>query len=802
LVLLVHTLSTVTLPAQPNSGPERIPISIYINKSMKGNVFASLEDPENPRVERTIIIKLLSELITGIAPKILFSEEAVTPPTISIDELRALGLEVDFDHNLLELSINIPPEQRKTAVIRLLNTPEISLDLAEKPSFFSAYVNGQTRGEYLVQWYDSGGTEVRMPLTFLLQPTVNISSWVTEGEFYFDTYPEYSASVHHIRLVKDFPEKVLRFTAGSLVFPPDGMYQPSVPLAGIGVLRDPEFSFNRKTPFSSRREILLMNPATVTVFINESPVNTFQLPPGRHVFGSFPFMSGLNTVKIEIREDGLPPRTVEYSVPFDSNLLIPGEMVYFAVLGTPQWEYGPPIASGFFRLGVLESLTFGTHLQAGIKRGIAGFEALWASPMGSIRSEAGISGGPEVPPDFGGGLQYRFTFLGKRAFPVVGLGVRYDGKTYLPPESGRQENSFGLQLTAVASRNFPGEIGANLGFGYQVGRGSQSDVLSTTLGLTKDFGNGFSLTLNLGATSRPGGVINWRGGITISSNPPREGKFFSLNHNIIEGSASADYQIHPSTPLGSPGYYFSASGLPYGDDGGGQVRGSVSYAHEKFNGLLSDTLYRGPGAAPLWANGFSWSGSSAVVFSDGQWSLSRPVQNGFAIVVPGESIADKSIRIFSGTGGETKTATQKSPAVLSDLQGYVPVQLRFDIPELPLEQEADRPLRTLAPGYKTGYLLRVNTSARMFGEGRLLDMKGKPLTLQGGDIYPLDGGTFDVQSFFTDEEGKFQFHNLKPGRYRLQLIIHEMARRDILIPENIEGLLYLGDMILPVLVKE
>jgi outer membrane usher protein len=799
---MVYSLSAAILPAQEKPSAEKIPIAVYIDKTFRGNIPALLEDEDNPGIDRKILISILEEILDDTVLKSLRSEGSDVPETVSPAELRSAGLEADYDSNLLELAVHIPPGLRKKEQISLTTAPGIPLGSAETPAFFSAYMNVQTRGEYFIQWFESGDTESRVPLSLLLQSVSNTAGWVAEGEIFFETYPAYQCTVNYGRLIKDFPENSLRLNAGSLMFPLESMYPAPAALSGIGILRDPSLTFSRRTPLTARREIFLMNPAAVTIIINDQPVRTFRLPPGRHVLGNFPFISGLNAVRIEIREEGLPPRAEEFSVPFDSSLQVHGDYTYFAGIGLPQWETGPPIASAFFRMGVLENLTLGTHLQTGLARGTAGIEALWASPIGMLRTEAGLSAGSDVSPDFGTGFQYRFVQAGRRDLPVAGFGVRYEGKTYLPPESGRKENPFSWQITAVASQSLPGGIGATLGLAYRTGRGEQADVPSANLGITRSFGNGFSLSFNLSASGLPDGGIDWRGGISLSSNPPGGQRSFNLNHNIVDGSASADYQVRPRTPLGSPGYYVSLTGLPYGDSGGGLARGSVTYANEYFEGSLSNTAFRGSDGVPAWANGFSWNAASSAVFSEGYWGISRPVREGFALVVPEESLQDKKVRIYSGNDSGIKTAEKDKPAVISDLREYVPLRLQLDVPELPLEQEANRPERLLTPVYKAGYVIRVGTSPRIFGDGRLVYLDGKPIALQGGEIFSLIDDSFEVQPFFTDEEGIFQFHNLKPGTYRLRLFIHEMAREDMTIPESTEGFFHLGDVTLPVLRKE
>jgi outer membrane usher protein len=630
----------------------------------------------------------------------------------------------------------------------------------------------------------------------MAEPVLNIRGYVAEGEIFIQTDPVKDVVVDYARLVRDFPSANTRVFLGSLVFPPEAMFASPGRLAGAGIVRDPDLAFNRPASFSSRKEIFLQNPAAITVYVNGQAAANFRLEAGRHTLGSFPFQTGLNDVKIEIREEGQAPRFEEFSVAFDSDLLQEDEYTWFAGIGTRQWTTEDPLATAFYRRGLLERLTLGLHLQAAPDAGIGGFESILASPFGSLKSTAGFSAGEERDADFAAGLQYRFSVAGRRLYPIVGLGARYTGKYYLTPETALRENPYSWTMEASANQFLPFRTGVNLSFAYRVGRDGTDDLASGTFGISKSFDDGFALNFTFGADSRPAGGVTFRGGVFLTSVPPRGRTSFHLS-NDFKGSSSADFQVRPKKYIGSPGFSASVGGLPSREDAAAYARAGAQLNHELFESSLSDTLSRGANGSPEAANNLSWSLASSVVFADGLWGVSRPIRDGFAIVAPGKSLADKEILVNHGADFRLRTARQKMPVVLPNLQAYTTGTVHLNVPELPLEQQAEVFRRLLAPVYRTGYALVMETRPRVFGGGRLVYGDGTPVALQAGEVYVPGDESFESMIFYSDETGTFQFYDLVPGTYGVRMYMSRDAVQEFVIPEGAEGLFDIGNVRIP-----
>jgi len=628
---------------------------------------------------------------------------------------------------------------------------------------------------------------------------VIIRTWVAESEAYLAVSPSPTFDLDYARLVKDFPDQSLRLNAGNLILPTAGLKSLGN-LTGVGAARDSAYSFRSAEGLEAEQEIVLRSAANVSVYVNDRVVKVLRLPAGRHRIGDFPFLNGLNSLRIEIQEEGAPPRTILLSVPFESGLLTRRDYAYSAAFGTKEWTSRDPLVFAYGRYGLLDALTLGLNGQAGIDGSLFGTEAIWASSAGNIKAEVGMSTGRAGAPDFGGQLQYRISVASRPDLPVVGFSARYIGKGFLAPGSETAANDYAWIFSAVASQAVPGGIGLNFGLGYQTGWSGSNDTTTGSFSIMKNFGGGTTLSFFLSAETSRATDPTWKGGVTLTISPPGERATVNVSHDIVNGPAYVDYQVRPKKNLGSPGYSASVEGIPFGTETASSVRLGATYAHEFFEASAYNSMQRGPDGKPPFLEKINLAAASAVAFSDGTWAVTRPISDSFAIVVP-EGIEGRRIRISSG-GDSVATAKEGEVATVPDIRSYQPRVLSVDIPELPPGKEAGPPNRLLLPSYKSGYTLRVGITSTRYGKGALSFLDGKPIALQGGEIVSRDDPGRPGFPFYTDEEGSFEFFGFAPGVYELRLFVHEMARIDFTIPENGDAFTDLGNLTLPILKRE
>ncbi|MEI6065007.1 MAG: fimbria/pilus outer membrane usher protein, partial [Pseudanabaena sp. ELA748] len=119
-----------------------------------------------------------------------------------------------------------------------------------------------------------------------------------------------------------------------------------------------------------------------------------------------------------------------------------------------------------------------------------------------------------------------------------------------------------------------------------------------------------------------------------------------------------------------------------------------SPANDNFTGRLSYSGYRGnlelSQDALLNRNGQTTNTTrldfgTSLVFADGYFGISRPVNGSFVLAVPNPTLQDRVIGINpSGLGGYAAQIDWAGVAVLPDLSPYQISKLRIDAPSLPV----------------------------------------------------------------------------------------------------------------------
>lgn len=191
----------------------------------------------------------------------------------------------------------------------------------------------------------------------------------------------------------------------------------------------------------------------------------------------------------------------------------------------------------------------------------------------------------------------------------------------------------------------------------------------------------------------------------------------------------------------------------------------------------------------------------ALVYADGQFALSRPVRDSFAIVVPHPELAGQKIGIDPVHNSYAARIDRFGPAVLPDLSSYLVRNVTIDAPDLPPGYELGPAVHTIRPSYKSGTLIRVGTGATVLLSGVLETAEGAPVDLQAAEIVSMKEPQARVAELFTNRRGKFTAEGLKPGAYELRLLADPESRVPFEIPQGKVGLYDLGRLALPAAAK-
>jgi outer membrane usher protein len=188
---------------------------------------------------------------------------------------------------------------------------------------------------------------------------------------------------------------------------------------------------------------------------------------------------------------------------------------------------------------------------------------------------------------------------------------------------------------------------------------------------------------------------------------------------------------------------------------------------------------------------------SSLVFAGDSFAVTHPVTENFAIIKGKEGLAGIEIRVDpDGQGGSRARSSVLGPAVLVDLSNYRLRDLRIEPVNPPLGATPEKTSFTLAPGYKSGILLKLGKELRIIAIGKLVDDQHVPLAHLPIEIRRLDAIDEKPVSTFTNRGGGFQLPDIKPGRYEIRPSASTRWGSVVVeIPESPDGLHRLGDVL-------
>lgn len=244
------------------------------------------------------------------------------------------------------------------------------------------------------------------------------------------------------------------------------------------------------------------------------------------------------------------------------------------------------------------------------------------------------------------------------------------------------------------------------------------------------------------------------------------------SHDTTTHSTRAEVQYSPPTNVES-----LSGALGVQDVSGEQdFYGNARYFGRRAEIMLSqDSQTTGESRTSL-----RW--GTAVVYAGGQFGLSRPVLDSFAMFDSTGSLRDEGGLGVQPQGGRyTACEDWFGPAVMPELTAYysTPVMVEPRRPEADLDpQDGDILLK---PTYRSGTLVRIGRPASANVTATLVWSDGRPAALQSATLTAPDGTTTE---FITNREGLAYLHGLRAGTYRGTLDGHPDAPFTLAIPTD------------------
>lgn len=746
---------------------------------------------------------LLRELEPLLRPELLKQLQAAADAqaNLRLAALKELGLVAAFDEEKLELHVAVPAQLRRASDIRFSGSDlPAGAESALKPSDFSAYLNLRS-GVDFVEQSATGLNEGLQPFRGDLEGAINLHNWVIEGSA---SYTEAAAAPwrrNEARLVYDDPPRRIRYSLGDLSYPVAG-FQSYQPLLGLTVARNFSLQPYRITQPLGQTSFFLKAPSKVDVLVNGVPVQTLQLPAGPQNLRDFRFANGANDVTLRITDDVGRIETLQLSFFFDYGLLARGEQEFAYSIGVPsilaesgrEYEARFPGFSTFHRIGLTDRLTAGLNLQGDGDQQMFGANAVWATRLGTFQPDAALSRVDGVGFGYGARLGYRYSDPASGALGVFALAAQYRSDHFASLSMMDPHNSVAWDFSANYSHKLFWQMYGGIGANYQFSRGEERDTSGANLTLGKRFGQRTSLDVTLSRNKLSAGQTELRAFLSLTLSFPRQRQTARFSQDTFTETTRADWQYSALNPIGGLDANLGAQRRP--DDY--NVYGGLRYVNYRADAALTHDVTTPGTAGDGLDSRTSMRLGTALVFADGHFAVSRPVQDSFAIVVPHTELAGQKIGVDPLRESYAARVDWLGPAVVPNLSAYQVRKLTIDAPDLPLGFEVGPSDRTVWPTYKSGTLIRVGTGATVILSGVLETTEGAPVALQGGEIVSLSEPKMTAIEVFTNRTGKFMAEGLMPGAFELRLLTDPPSTLRFEIPKGKAGVYDIGKLKVPV----
>lgn len=713
---------------------------------------------------------------------------------ITLDQVNAAGLNMEYDPGSIELVIKVRADDRPANSIQLsrrdINRPGEPLPTEN----FSAYLNYAVSADYVHRSL-SEDTGIQSPTADFFA-AVNLFGLVFETEAIYDEDNPNAFERQASRVVWDWESEAIRFSAGDIRVP-NRRYLGAEDILGLSVER----LYSQIQPQRIIRPLgstsfALDRTSTVEVLVNGSVVRAVRLQPGNYDFSDFPFAIGGNDVQIVVEDDAGRREIADFSYFLDQQLLDPG-IVEFSlnygisselVLGERYYDEDRWVFTGFARVGVFDFLTAGVSGQADPTGQVIGGELLFTSGLGTMALDAAFSDIEAIGTGWAGRFVYERDFTSSLPDDIrVRLSAEYFTENFANLGDLIINQPLDLRLAGTVSYRVTRDVSLAFGGNYDTYRTAQEDSWSATANVSWQIDDAMNLQAGALAENQNGEMeygfnvrFSMRLGPREFADASYDSRFeraelgYSRSAAAFADTWSADarltYTPNDVTGNASVGYY--------------STRGDFSLSHNTFYDQSfsevadSRTSARAQGSVSI-------AGTKA--------SFGPTIYDSFAIIDTHESLGEADVYIDARRGEYSTRSDEFGPAVAT-LGSYSDRDVAYTVPDAPPGYDLGEGGFRVRPSYRSGYDLTVGSDFSVMAIGTLVDSSGNPIELLPGKATYLGEGegagrTVDI---FTNRGGRFVASGVRPGRWRITIGEGSTARSvEIEIPEGVQGIVRL-----------
>ena len=773
-----------------SAGAQDLPLPATLDGQAVGELNASVEGNQLRALDVTPILGRLQELL---AAEYFRRIPTNTAQPVPVTLLESAGITTIFNFQSLSVALSIPLPLRRTEAVNLIGNSSVKAVNTYRPAAFSAYMN--LRGG--VDYAEAGSAT---PLgfnrpQFAVENEFNVHGLVLENETDINPAPGQDWAKRDTRLIYDFPDQRLRLTAGDLDYPVVG-FQDFTPMLGLSVNRQDSLQPNRVTSPLGQSAFFLQSDSKVDVLINGHVVQSLQLSAGPHQITNFPLTGGANDVILRITDPVGRVQYINARLFYDPGLLKAGESEFNFVLGFPSasdsqnplYHYrSQPAWSGYYRRGLTDGVTAGVNSQATADTQLGGAEWVFSTRVGTFDFDAVFSHDRSLGAGSAQQVQYHYYAPRESCFAdgQFTLAARYQSAEYtaLSPFAAPVAHDSVWTYQAQYSQRLGDRWSAGIGYSEEINGAAPQLATASLIGGYRwsRFYTDVTLDHNSGTASRG----EWTAFLSLRIDLDHGHSLFSTYDSSTHTSRS-EWQYEPPNNVETVNSTVGLQHTPsqeeyYGDFNYAGRRAEFSVNQDAFASGQDETSLR-------------W--GTALVYADGEFGVSRPVQDSFVLLKSTGSLQEDG-----GVGVQPQAQRYQAqedgfgPAVLPQLTSYYSTHLTAE----PRRAEADFDPQDgdilVQPTYHSGTLIRLGHPATLDATVKLLWSDGRPVRCLDGH---LTGGNGTSLEFVSNRDGTAYFGGLTAGKYSAVISGYPEAKFSVNVPSTAARQIDLGEIKLPI----
>lgn len=684
-------------------------------------------------------------------------------------ELKSFGLTFDYLPDQLLVRLNIQPEIRKSLDVDLAfnNIPRWA-----KGALYSEGVSGFVN---LFNFYRDSSNLENDQLTSDQNWNFNYGRWALFGQTSWQRDGDSRFIRQDVRLTYDRPDELIRFQLGDINYNVQDFqtFQP-----GAGFLFSTNFDLNPYRLFNPMtfREITLNTPSRVRVFVNGVLVQTLNLPQGRHRLDNLPLNEGINTIRLEIQDNRGRLENIQFNGTTSYNLVSKGihDMTYGgglpAVDALEDRRYDTDDKKYFYVLnhlyGFSDQYNAGYGLMGNSNQRLLSFRHLYQGQFGF--SNLNISASQLMRPSLGSegyGVGGRFTHVFRdyqneeRRLRNFDFGLEYLGPKFVAMDD-LAPNSFSQLTPELGYTQFITDaVNVRLRGQYRFySTPSQEDFYNLSSALTLLYKRYYQFGLQYSFSKFEGGASDNQLLLSFNWSLPQSGQVVTTSFNTETSESNAQWNY---TGRGRPGNWRGLTNLRK-NPSQTSVEAEIGREDQRYAATVNYLQQERDLQSTTRNTTINF--NTALAFAGGEVSISRPINQGFALVKTKGALERHSLMINRNNEDfEAETGLLNS-AVLPNFQAYRYYPVRIDSRNLPFGIKAPPQELVVAPPFRGGVLVSLFAKSTKALSGKVF-WKGAGLALKVGEVKAKDGK--ESYPFFTNRKGRFLIEAIEPGSYEV-----------------------------------